>query len=101
MNRQPVKQFRMRWLFALDAEVFRGLDQPSAEKMLPISVDGHACGQRMIPTDQPAPARGDWPVRRRAAVQSTGERLMKPLRVFRCTGRVRGHVPFAVPFDLP
>ena len=54
LDRQPVEQLRVRRRRALTAEVVLGLDNPSAEVLLPHAIDGHARGQRVTRIHQPA-----------------------------------------------
>ena len=52
--REPVEQVRVRWPFALQAEVFRGFDDSYAEVVLPDAIDEDTTGKGIVAIDEPA-----------------------------------------------
>ena len=50
--RQPIEQFRVRWLITCDAKVARSRDQTAAEVVHPDTVHEHARSQRVRPVSQ-------------------------------------------------
>ena len=68
-------------IFALDAEVFGGFDDPGAEEMLPHPIDLHAGRQGMLGHDQPAgepQSIGGAPCGHRRKERRGGERTFSP-----------------------
>ena len=54
LDGEPVEQLGVRRGFALVAEVFERDDEATAEEGLPLSVHGHAGGQRILRREEPA-----------------------------------------------
>ena len=50
---QPVQHVALYGRIALRSEILRRLDQAGAEIQLPVAVDGHARGERMLRAEQP------------------------------------------------
>ena len=51
---EPIEQTGLDRPQTLRTKIFRRLDQPTAEKVLPVTIHGDACGQRMVGRNQPA-----------------------------------------------
>ena len=54
LDGQPVEELGVGGAVADDAEVFGGPDDSRAEDLLPVAVDGHACGEGVLGRDDPA-----------------------------------------------
>src|SRR5215469_11191627 len=53
LDGEPVQQFRICGPLAHDAKIFRGFHDPSSEKLIPHSVHGYTCGERLLGADSP------------------------------------------------